>query len=160
MSAALISSCGTYRYTLHRHIPCMLRWLRPCLFVMLNPSRADATIDDPTIKRCIGFAKAWSCTSLTVVNLFALRATDPEALAAHADPVGPENDRYVREQLEAHRLGVVVAAWGSHAFARTRAREFCASVTGLQCLGITKDGSPRHPLYVRSDQPLQPYGAP
>lgn len=156
MSAAVISECGTYRYTLHRRIPCALRWVRPCLFVMLNPSIADATLDDPTIRRCIGFAKAWSCTSLTVVNLFALRATDPKALAAHADPIGPENDRHITEQLQAHALGIVIAAWGAHAFAQKRAREFAASVSGVQCLGVTKDGSPRHPLYVKADQqPIQ-----
>jgi hypothetical protein len=157
LSAATISECGTYRYTLHRRIPCPLRWVRPCLFIMLNPSIADATIDDPTIRRCIGFAKAWSCTELTVVNLFALRATDPKALAAHADPVGPDNDRHIGEQVDAHRLGVVVCAWGAHAFAQERAKVIRAAITGLQCLGVTKDGSPRHPLYVKADQPLVPW---
>lgn len=154
---AIISPCGQYRYTLTRRIPCVLRWVRPCLFIMLNPSIADASIDDPTIRRCIGFAKLWQCTSLTVVNLFALRSTDPEALAKHADPVGPENDTYLSRLAFSHRFGVVVCAWGSHPFAKERAQAVREAFTGASCLGITKNGSPRHPLYVKADQPLVPY---
>lgn len=158
-SAAILSTCGTYRYTLHRQIPSVLRWVRPCLFVMLNPSTADATKDDPTIRRCVGFAKREGCTGLTVVNLFALRATDPAALMLSDNPVGPDNDRHLREQIDAHRIGIIVAAWGSHQLAQ-RNRGWLKSLLierGAQCLGMTKDGSPRHPLYVKADQPLVPW---
>src|SRR5262249_14212908 len=91
--AAVISDCGRYRYSLTR------RWgdaAEPrALFVMLNPSTADAEQDDPTIRRCIGFAKAWGMGSLEVVNLYALRATDPAALLSAPDPIGPKNDTMI-----------------------------------------------------------------
>jgi len=169
-SAAIISPCGQYRYTLHRHIPSVLRWVKPCLFVMLNPSTADATKDDPTIRRCIGFAKREGCTGLTVVNLFALRATDPAELGKHADPFGPDNAKYLAEQIMAHmQIGLIVAAWGSNPMAR---RDQLAELikdepigvlkmalrnAGALCLGMTAEGHPRHPLYVKNDQPLVPW---
>src|SRR5690606_18576726 len=91
---ARFSPCGQYRYLLTRPIPAPF-W-KPdageAVFVMLNPSTADASEDDPTIRRCIGFAKEWGCTGLTVANLYALRSTDPKGLWKHRDPVGPEND--------------------------------------------------------------------
>lgn len=161
MSGAVISACGAYRYTLRREISCILRWVRPCLFVMLNPSTADAQMDDPTIRRCISFAKRESCSSLTVVNLFALRATDPRELARHPDPVGPENDRHLAEQMAEHRLGIVIAAWGNHPMAGPRVLEVLHRLSypsdllpPIHALGLTQGGSPRHPLYVRGDQPL------
>lgn len=152
--SAILSECRTYRYVLFRHIPCALRWVRPALFVMLNPSVADAAIDDPTIRRCVGFATAWGCTSLNVVNLFALRATDPKELSKHRDPVGPENNRYIAEQIEQCRLGVIIVAWGAHDFAQKRALELSPLLQehGAKCLGTTKDGAPRHPLYVKASQ--------
>jgi hypothetical protein len=160
MSSATISPCGLYRYTLHRRIPSALRWIRPCLFVMLNPSTADASQDDPTIRRCLGFAKREGCTGLTVVNLFALRATDPAELAKHDDPFGPDNHLHLRAQFDAHRTGIIVAAWGAHPMAHDLGNaevfsELCS--LGALCLGMTKHGSPRHPLYVKSDQPLVPW---
>lgn len=160
-SAAIISPCGAYRYTLHRRIPSVLRWVKPCLFVMLNPSTADATMDDPTIRRCIGFAKREGCTGLTVVNLFALRATDPAELAKHADPIGPDNSKHVVEQIDQHQgIGAIVVAWGSHPMARAhvcRPIVDLLAASGACCLGTTKDGHPRHPLYVKGDQPLVPW---
>jgi hypothetical protein len=157
MTAAIISPCGQYRYTLHRTIPSVLRWVKPCLFIMLNPSIADATIDDPTIRRCIGFAKREGCTSLTVVNLFALRATDPQALAKHADPFGPDNAMHVGDQMFKHRIGLVIAAWGAHPMATDSLMASTLGQQGVHCLGMTKDGHPRHPLYVKGDQPLVPW---
>lgn len=158
---AILSPCGTYRYTLHRRIPSVLRWVKPCLFVMLNPSTADATMDDPTIRRCIGFAKREGCTSLTVVNLFALRATDPAELTEHIDPFGPDNAAHLREQIDAHqKIGIIVAAWGSHPMSHdlevSPVKQELRGA-GAVCLGMTKDGSPRHPLYVKSAQPLVPW---
>lgn len=151
---AEISECGTYRYTLHRQLKQGIRWVKPALFIMLNPSTADAVQDDPTIRRCIGFAEREGCTSLTVVNLFALRATDPRELSKHADPVGPLNDQRIEEMIDEHSLGIVVAAWGSHPMARKRGKDVVAKFGPFKCLGITKGGSPKHPLYIKADQPL------
>ncbi len=156
--SADISTCGLYRYTLHR--PCEVRHPErgTAAFVMLNPSTADATLDDPTIRRCRGFAKAWGCAGLTVMNLYALRSTDPAALWRALDPVGPENDYHLRRT--AREYGDVVCAWGAGARPE-RVRQFLRLMDGtsarLWCLGVTKDGSPRHPLYVRADQPLIPW---
>lgn len=163
--SAVISDCGAFRYTLHRRIPSMLRWVRPCLFIMLNPSTADATQDDPTIRRCLGFAKREGCTSLTVVNLYALRATDPAALTQQGPVemvaiIGPDNDRHIREQAEQHRLGIIVAAWGAHPMARRRERAVADIIGPMYCLGTTKAGAPRHPLYVKGDAPLLPWEPP
>lgn len=155
MSTATFSPCGLYRYTLTRALPQVVSFRRPCLFIMLNPSDADATKNDPTIRRCIGFAKREGCTALTVVNLFALRATDPAELERHADPLGPDNARHIWDQLDAHRFALRVAAWGAHPKARGQVST-CASIAdaGAMCLGMTRDGSPRHPLYVKGDAPL------
>jgi hypothetical protein len=142
---ATFSPCGRYRYTLDR------RWGDGPLmtWVMLNPSTADAEKDDPTIRRCIAFAKAWGYGGLTVTNLFAFRATDPADMRAAADPVGPYNDRAI---LDACRGRVAVAAWGVHGEYKGRALAVCRMIdqesNGLRCLGVTKDGHPKHPLYV------------
>jgi hypothetical protein len=152
MKGASISPCCQYRYTLTRRFS---GDAREALFIMLNPSTADAIQDDPTIRRCLGFAAREGCGQLTVVNLFAFRATRPEDLIKAADPVGPVNDRYLADQIRTHREsgGLIVAAWGAHDFARMRAREV-AKRGPFHCLGMTKAGDPRHPLYVRGDQPL------
>lgn len=159
---AVISDCGSYRYLLSR--PCEV--LHPergtALFLMLNPSTADASVDDPTIRRCRGFAKAWGCNGLTVANLFALRSTDPAQLLVHADPIGPLNDDWLRRV--AREYGDVVCAWGAHSMASGRgsivARLMTDAGARLWCLGSTKHGAPRHPLYVRADQPLLPWPEP
>lgn len=140
----------TYRYTLERH------WGQtpPAVFVMLNPSTADAFTEDPTIRRCLSFAKREGCGGLIVVNLFALRATDPKALRSHPDPVGPGNDGIIQEAY--HQGAPVIAAWGVHGAFNDRDKrvlwllEFC----DLHVLGLTKGGHPRHPLYVPGDAPL------
>src|SRR5262245_13227298 len=106
-SSAELSPCGRYRYALTR------TWGDPkkvVCWVMLNPSTADADQDDPTIRRCLGFSRAWGAGGLVVVNLFALRATDPDQLRIAADPVGPDNDSH----LSTAAFGrLVVAAWGA-----------------------------------------------
>lgn len=153
--SAVISECGKYRYVLTRKIPQPIRWNKPCLFVMLNPSIADAEIDDPTIRRCLGFASREGCTSLTVVNLFAYRATSPVHLGRTRDPVGPENDRHIQEQVAAHASGWIVAAWGSHKIAIARSKHVWPMLGDVYCLGKTTAlGMPGHPLYVRKDQPF------
>ena len=150
-STAEISPCGLYRYTLTRKIDSPFRWVRPALFIMLNPSTADANQDDPTIRRCLSFAKREGCTHLTVVNLFALRATNPKELICHPDPIGPLNNIRIAEEIEKHKFGLIVGAWGSHPFAKGRADLIKSKYGPFLCLGKTKDGSPRHPLYVKGD---------
>lgn len=151
-STARFSDCGTYRYELAR------RWSHgPAVaWIMLNPSTADASVDDPTIRRCIQFSRGWGMGGLVVVNLFALRSTDPAALKTAAWPVGPENDDAIHDAIVRSRA--VVAAWGVHGDLRGRADEVreMVAVLGrpLSCLGTTKDGHPRHPLYVKGDTPL------
>ncbi len=157
---AIISDCQQYRYVLTRRISQVVRWVKPCLFIMLNPSTASADIDDPTIRRCTGFAAAWLCTSLTVVNLYGLRATDPKELARHSSPIGPENEKHLAEQLGLHwNTGVIVAAWGANAAAKHHSLAGALQTIGQRasCLGRNKDGSPKHPLYVKADQPLIPW---
>lgn len=152
---ALISDCGTYRYWLTRE------WAadqRSACFIGLNPSTADAVVDDPTIRRCINFAKSWGCGSLRMVNLFAFRATNPKELLAALDPVG-SNDEHLLFALQ--QCSPVVAAWGVNGTLKNRDDEVIQMIRGLrygaQCLGVTKGGHPRHPLYVRADQPLITY---
>jgi hypothetical protein len=144
-----LSPCDQYRYRLWR----LWDRTRPAvLFIGLNPSTADAEQDDPTVRRCIGFAKEWGFGGIEVANLFAFRATDPGKLLTAADPVGPDNDAW----LARLRSGspAAVAAWGAHPLARTRANALGSSLRPLASLGVTKDGAPRHPLYVRKDTPL------
>ncbi|MEU8139034.1 DUF1643 domain-containing protein [Streptodolium elevatio] len=144
--SAVLSQCGTYRYELTRH------WAPgPVVgWVMLNPSTADAAADDPTIRRCTGYAKAWGYGGLVVRNLYALRATDPAELARHTDPIGPYNDAYLAE-CAADPLTVV--AWGARG--GDRGRDVLALLERLGVrpyrLGATDDGQPRHPLYLKTD---------
>ena len=147
---AKISPCGRYRYWLSR------TWdaaAAPMVFVMLNPNLADATRDDPTIRRCIGFAQREGYGGIFVVNLFALRSPKPKELRRAGDPVGPQNERWRRRAIKMakERRTMIVGAWG--AGGGRPAKDFCefAASSGLElmCLGRTKDGGPRHPLYLR-----------
>lgn len=158
--SAILSPCGRYRYRLERRVGA---GERIALFVMLNPSTADAEQDDPTIRRCMGFARSFGCGRLVVVNLFAFRATSPRDMLAAADPIGEDNNHRIQvEAMQAAANGVVICAWGSHGKFRDRDR---AVMTGLSaplignpmCLALTADGMPRHPLYLRSDRVPQPY---
>lgn len=154
---AVLSACGAYRYSLTREWDDALELLT---FVMLNPSTADASNDDPTIRRCRGFAVRLGYGAIKVVNLFALRATDPTELRTAVDPVGPENDDYLRGALmDAAGHGVpIIAAWGA-----LGAPERVAWLLGLigssslRCLGYTRAGAPRHPLYLPGGAPLLPF---
>lgn len=150
----------TYRYELHRS------WLTGygrALWIMLNPSTADDYVDDPTIRRCIAFSGRWGLSGLDVVNLYALRSTNPRALLeSPIDSVGPQNDTSVRAHLAAAATAgwPVVAAWGQHARRdRVEAVTAMAAVAGvlLQCLGTTLTGQPRHPLYVPGSTRLRPW---
>ncbi|QNB08394.1 DUF1643 domain-containing protein [Herbaspirillum frisingense] len=154
--SAIISECGRYRYRLERDEGDVLATRGPALFIMLNPSTADAAEDDPTIRRCRSFARSWGCRGIVVANLYALRATDPRQLWLHSDPVGPENDLHLQRVAIEHDL--VVCAWGVNARpdrVATVREIFGAHGTRLMCLGVTERGGvPRHPLYVPSAQPL------
>lgn len=156
--AAVISPCGRYRYVLERQ----WRAAAPAMtIVMLNPSTADANTDDPTISRCIGFALREAFGGIRVLNLFALRATDPRELMNADDPVGPDNDDHLRRWIGNARR--VVAAWGrcDQQLRRDRVAEVLALLpdTRWLCFDTTKDGHPRHPLYLPSDEPLRPFPA-
>ena len=147
ISNAVISADGKYRYTLTRE------WgqYRRMLFVMLNPSTADAEVDDPTIRRCISFAEREQCDSMEVVNLYGYRTTDPKELWQQFDPYGPDNARHVIEALD--RADLVVAAWGANA-KRDRNRSYRMTLNDPHVFGLTKQGFPRHPLYLKADTPL------
>lgn len=161
---ASFSPCGRYRYQLRRYVG---PWERACVFVMLNPSTADAEADDPTIRRCKTFAADWRCGQLVVVNLFAWRATQPSELASVADPVGPENDRAIAAAIDLamHRgplgIGLVVAAWGADGSRHGRAASVIKAMRAKgalpQCLGVTASGQPRHPLYLAGASSLLPF---
>ena len=151
-TGAVLSRDARYRYTLWR------RWCKgPAMMVIgLNPSTADADEDDPTIRRCVAFANREGCGALAVGNLFALRATDPKVLLHVSNPVGRENERWLR-YLGQH-ASLIVAAWGAAPIAKRQAVQvadmFCES---LWCFGRTKSGAPRHPLYLRADTPLSTF---
>jgi hypothetical protein len=122
-------------------------------FIGLNPSTADEGRDDPTIRRCLGFARRWGFGLLEVVNVYGLCATEPRALWDAPDPVGPENDRVLSAVLE--RADLVVAAWGVHA-RRERIAELRWALKDVEihALGLTQGGAPRHPLYLPADAEL------
>lgn len=162
--SAEISECGRYRWWLRRS---WKLWDAQgfattgkgvCCFVMLNPSTADALQDDPTIRRCIGFARSWGYDTLSVRNLFAWRATDPRELGKAQNVTGGQ--RGDSEILAAVTANLLVAAWGAGApFGRDMDvlelwAKFFPDVP-IYCLGTTKHGHPKHPLYVKADtQPV------
>jgi hypothetical protein len=153
---AVISEDGRYRYYLSRS------WSDVGLhvaFVGLNPSTADAVLDDPTIRRCVAFAKEWGGGRMSMVNLFALRSTDPQVLAGVADPVGPENEAWLDRVMPT--ADIAVACWGNHGVLHGRAAAVTQRFAGrLVALAVNKSGSPKHPLYVRGSTIPHPYGAP
>lgn len=151
---AEFSTMGHYRWVLHRK----LAWGpddKKILFIMLNPSTVDADTDDPTIRRCVNFAKREGGTSLTIVNLFGLVSTNPKELHSHSDPEGVENMFAVHAALGNSDL--IIAAWGAHKLVSKISGMVLNSGKKIMCLGTTKNGAPRHPLYLKSDTPLQLY---
>jgi hypothetical protein len=131
---------------------------RIATFIMLNPSTADAQADDPTIRKCIGFCRLWGCGELYVVNLFALRTTDPRMIGRTLDPVGTDNRVWVE-----HATGcadMVVCAWCAYGTYMDQGKTvlgWIKDACGPMCLGVTKDGHPKHPLYVRYGAELVPF---
>jgi hypothetical protein len=156
-TTADLSPCGLFRYSLKRswHMPGEEQ--SQAAFVMLNPSTADGTQDDPTIRRCVGFARSWGHTSLLVVNLYPFRCTDPAKLLTVADRLGgPKANDVIVEAARSSKL--VIAAWGAWQ-PDSRVSEVGSLIVPHQplfCLGTTQNGSPRHPLYVKADkQPVR-----
>jgi hypothetical protein len=171
---AEISACGRYRYLLWRewrgsHDPSNWRWLgtkdgagkelgdpKSCLFIMLNPSTADGIRDDPTVRRCVAFARAWKFERMEIVNLFAFRATKPETLfraqKAQTDISGPANQEYI--ERAAQDAGIIVASWGGSGRGESFQQQTMFGwlnenhVKKLHTLGFTNTAQPRHPLFV------------
>lgn len=156
---AQLSACGRYRFSLCRRWD----WQRgQCLYVMLNPSTADAFEDDATIRSCIRLAKSYGLGAIEVVNLFAWRATDPKNLPAKpSDAIGPGNHTAIETALE--RSEKVICAWGAHPYA-ARSAPAVLDLIGLYkpvayCLGKTKAGAPKHPLYIKTGTPLEVFAS-
>lgn len=156
-SGADVSPDGRYRYMLWRqwgHRPSVL-------WIMLNPSTAGVERDDPTIRRCTAFAKRWECDGIVVANLFAMRATNPKELRGGLDPCGHRNQHVLEQLLKygVHQHRVVAWGAGGGKFARRQADRFWEwfGRFGFTCLGETRDGEPRHPLYLPADARLRPY---
>ena len=152
-STAAFSDCGRYRYVLDR------RWTDGpiCVFVGLNPSTATADSDDATIRKCVALARTWGFSGMTMANLFAVRCRYPQILSTHQNPVGPENDRFLLPTIE--QAHTVVAMWGNHGLrsyglSARRDQDILALRDDWQCVGITKRGAPRHPLYIASTSTL------
>lgn len=148
---ATATMAGRFRYTLER------RWGEgpALLWIMLNPSTADGTKDDPTIRRVVSFTEGFGHHAATIINLFALRATNPGELLAADDPIGPLNDKHISEQLIEHPLAV--CAWGAvHPKLQWRIDDIRGFLIGhgAYCLGKTQAGWPRHPLYLAKNTPL------
>lgn len=153
---AVFSGDRLYRYTLERS------WEKKptiILFIMLNPSTADEVQDDPTNRRTMNFAKREGFGCTVTVNLFAFRATNPQDMLAADDPVGPLNDQYILS--EAKRADMIIAAWGTHGTHLKRDRAVLRMLQNegllVHCLGVTKDGHPRHPLYLKKNAPVKEY---
>ncbi|MCG8414509.1 MAG: DUF1643 domain-containing protein [Pseudomonadales bacterium] len=146
---ARFSRCRRYRYSLERS------WdegTGSVLFIGLNPSTADHRSDDPTIRRCVGFARDWGFQRMEIVNLFAYRATLPKDLKAAPDPIGPANDRWIKT---AHRQAdLTVACWGNDGEFLGRADSVRKRLDSLHCIHLNQSSQPAHPLYLKAS--LQP----
>lgn len=156
----------TYRYRLDRNLGTTLLdgSSERLLWIMLNPSTADEILDDPTICRVKGFTTRLGFSRLTVVNLYAWRATSPADLWHADDPVGIENDRIIRDLVKrsAYCETPIIAAWGANARPDRvdqvlRIIRDVRAMARLHCLGVTAADAPRHPLYLRADSPLTPW---
>jgi hypothetical protein len=157
--AACFDPSGQYRYWLSR---CWLESGPQLAIVMLNPSRADAERNDPTLRRCLALALGWGFGSLTVVNLFAYCSADPQQLWQVQDPVGPDNDGHLLAACD--RAARVLLAWGNWGCRLNRDLAVLTLLAASQpkwcCLGRNRTGRPRHPLYVRRDCLLQGWTEP
>lgn len=159
---AFLSLDGTYRFGLERALEQGGKPENTINFVMLNPSTADAEIDDPTIRRCMDFAWTWGYKRLLVTNLFPLRATDPKELYSHHDPLcAPVNQHYM--ELAALISDKVICAWGKHGsfmYQGKKALRTLKECNNNVChLGLNGDGSPKHPLYLKKSTTPEKFDA-
>jgi len=152
IKGAAISKLGYHRYSLWRIWDSNKAMV---VFVLLNPSTADASQDDPTLRRCIGFAQSWGFGGLYVVNLFAFRATDPFEMKSAPNPVGPMCDKYIMGCVG--RSEMVVCGWGCHGSHLGRDREVLDMLKSPYHLGLTKNGHPKHPLYLKRESTPTPF---
>ncbi len=143
IQSAVLSNDRKYRYSLFRDWEGAEGYV---MFIGLNPSTADETKDDPTIRRCIGFAREWGYGALCMVNLFAFRATNPADMKEAFDPIGKENDSTLLELADGAEI--VVAAWGIKGSWLNRDKEVQSLIPYMFHLGLTKEGYPKHPLYL------------
>lgn len=158
---AVFSPCRNYRYVLTR------KWL-PDLgepevavaFVGLNPSTADALVDDQTIRKCVGYAKCWGFSQLIMLNMFAFRSTDPGPMKQSLDPTGPRNHQYLAEYTSPHRVAQTICCWGANVDDMERmlvVESWRAIQRPTFCLGKTKSGMPKHPLYLAGGLACEPF---
>jgi len=150
--SAIFSPCRIWRYTLER------RWddLLPIIcFLLLNPATADEKKDDSTNRRGLRFAREWGFGTCIFINLFAFRTKKPEVMKAAADPIGPENDKHILHWAEA--ADKLVLAWGTHGTFKNRDKQVLELLKGYECyhLGLTKEGHPKHPLYLKANTRLE-----
>lgn len=157
--SAYLSEDRTYRYSLTRDVA-PLTGNGTVAFIGFNPSTADETEDDPTIRRCIDFARRWGFARLKMLNLYGFRAMDPRGLSAHLDPVGPDNDCTIAKVVGGSEL--VICAWGGLPRllrdGEERIEGVLALVAAPHCLGVTANGQPRHPLYLKANTLPEPFG--
>jgi hypothetical protein len=146
--SAIFSACRRFRYRLGRDLS--VSGSGTCLFILLNPSTADEETDDPTVRRCAGFAGRWGHARVEIVNLFAWRSVLPEIMRRASDPVGPDNDSAIL--AAAREAAMVVCGWGNHGAHLSRGRDVLRllSAAGVtpHALRLTHSGQPQHPLYL------------
>lgn len=148
------SPCRKWRYSLK------VTWddsLPFQVFICLNPSTADESKNDPTVKRCIQFSIDWGRGGFCMLNLFAWRDTKPEKMKIQPDPIGPENTVEYLRRVVAESGCTPVAAWGKHGTHLGRAAEVMAGLDKLDALRLNLDGTPEHPLYIPAITLPQPY---
>ena len=154
MNACIFSPKRLYRYSL---VSIVGTEKKICLFICLNPSTADETRDDNTVRRCKSYAKQWGYGVFSIANIFAYRATNPKELYKAANPIGLDNDRYIRESAECADL--IVAAWGNHGDHLGRGEDVLNILKGTEkpvhTLGLTKAGQPKHPLYLSKNTAVE-----
>jgi len=153
LGTAIFDPTEKYRYLLTRSWP-SLEMNGTVTWVMLNPSTADAYQDDPTIRRCISFSQNWGYSGLIIVNVYALRSTDPKGLLTIQDPIGRENPMHIQNAIQSSQL--TIAAWGAFKVSNQTCKLGLPNEVynvlrqaELHCLGTTKEGYPRHPLYIK-----------
>lgn len=145
-NTAKLSECRKYRFALWRTWDDSKSYV---MFVGLNPSTADESTDDPTLTRCINYAKSWGFGGVCMANLFAYRATEPSDMKAAKDPIGCKNNEWLKKL--ANDAGLVVAAWGNDGSYLGRSEQVKELLSNIHCLKINKSGEPAHPLYQKAD---------